>query len=122
MGYPAKPVGSAAPAAPQQATLLEKAVPTAVSLHWQKYAEEQRWESHLCGPTHERANAFLCCLAKPVPTSEQLLKLQPLNKPLKFSLGIAPSSQSLPSSFKQMVDVVPSLHNFSEAVVLLRLS
>lgn len=70
--------------------------------HWpctsKKYTEGQRQGSHLCGPSHERANAFLCCLAKPMTTSEQLLKLQPLNLPLKSSLGTAWAPSACPAA------------------------
>lgn len=68
--------------------------------------------SHLCGTAHKKANTFLCCLAKPLLTPEQLLKLQSLNWLMKTSLGTATSSLSLPSSLKQMVAVIPSLQSF----------
>lgn len=63
MGSPAKPECGTVPAAPQWAALLVRVVPTSMALLWQKYAEEQRWESCLCGPSHERGKYISVLLA-----------------------------------------------------------
>lgn len=57
-------------------------------------------KSHLCGTAHKKAKTFLCCLAKLVLTSEQLLIFQALNWLLKSSLGQprAPSACPAPWS------------------------
>lgn len=100
-GSPANPTCSST-AGESAAGLSGPALPKA---HWKATCMGQG--SHLRGTVHKKANTFLWCLAKPVVTSEQLLNLQSLNWLLKSSLGTAMSSLSLPSSLKQMVDVVP---------------